>query len=127
MEKCGVVVETDEKYAKVRVERESACGGNCASCGLCNARGTYVRIRNTEGFCKGDAVRLTADDTAFLKRCALGYLCLTLCMLTGGALGAKGGNLTSFIGAAAALCAGILLLRRFFSKEMNIKAEKIER
>lgn len=127
MEKIGVVVAADEKYAKIEIERESACGGNCASCGLCGTHSALVRIRNTERLQKGDAVRLIADDTAFLKRCALGYLCLTACMLTGGALGAKGGNLTSFIGAAAALCAGILLLRRFFSKEMNIKAEKIKR
>lgn len=127
MEKYGVVIEADEKYARVKVERESACGGNCASCGLCASNSAYIKVKNTEKLEKGDNVRILCDDTRFLKRCAVGYLSLTALMILGGALGARGGESASFFGAAAALLCGILLLRRTFSRDMNIKTEKIER
>lgn len=127
MEKYGIVIETDEKYARVKVERESACGGNCASCGMCGSTGAYIKVRNTEKLEKGDKVRVVCDDTRFLKRCAVGYLSLTALMILGGALGARGGEVASFFGAAAALLCGILILRRTFSRDMNIKTEKIER
>ena len=32
----GIVVKTDGKNAVVRIEKKSACSGECSSCGLCD-------------------------------------------------------------------------------------------
>lgn len=128
MEKLGMVCAVERQYVKVRVQRASACGENCAACGACGGREMMVRIKNTGDLTVGDTVRLTSDDARFLKRTAAGYLSLTLLMIIGGWLGASGGSeWASFAGAAVALCAGIFLLRRFFSTDIDIKVEKIKR
>ena len=42
MVKSGFVVEVGEKLVKVRIERQSACGGNCAGCLGCPANAKII-------------------------------------------------------------------------------------
>ena len=57
MEKYGTVSEIQGEYMVVSVVRDSACGDNCAACGLCgNGREMTVRFKNTGNFQKGDRV-----------------------------------------------------------------------
>ena len=127
MEKTGVVAEIKNGYAYVKVERDSACGDNCAACGLCANREMMVKVKNTKNFVIGDYVMLKSDDSKFLKNSAIGYLLLTVLLLGGGVIGSLiGGEWTAFIGALVMIGVGIVILRSF-SNKMDIVAEKITR
>ena len=128
MEKYGVVTNVSGNYAEVTVTRDSACGGNCSSCGLCeNNRAMTVKIKNTGDFKKGDKLRLTSDTKTFVSHSALGYLSLTILMIAGAVVGGMLGNeWFYFWGGIIGILIGILVIRIFFSNKLEIKAEKIE-
>lgn len=65
MKQTGTVISTDGTSAKIAVVRESACGGNCASCGGCKAD-TVVEALNLAGAKKGDRVVLEMDSSRVL-------------------------------------------------------------
>lgn len=128
MEKTGVVRKVDNEYAYIVIERDSSCGENCAACGLCANREMTVKIKNTKGFEKGDKVRLKTDDKKFLKGSAIGYLLLTALLIVGGLLGSLiSGEWTAFFGALIMLAVGVIIIRKFFTKKLDVEAEKITR
>lgn len=128
MEKTGVVVEIKNGYALVNIERDSACGDNCAACGLCSNREMTVKIKNDKNFVVGDLVRLKTDDKKFLRGSAIGYLSLTILLLAGGVIGSIiGGEWTAFFGALVMIGVGVVVLRKFFTKKLDVEAEKITR
>ena len=128
MEKTGVVRKVDNEYAYIVIERDSSCGENCAACGLCANREMMVKIKNTKGFEKGDMVRLKTDDKKFLSGSAIGYLLLTALLIIGGMLGSLiSGEWTAFFGALVMLAVGVIIMRRFFAKKIDVEAEKITR
>ncbi len=128
MEKTGVVRKVDNEYAYIVIERDSSCGENCAACGLCANREMTVKIKNIKGFEKGDMVRLRTDDKKFLKGSAIGYLLLTALLIIGGLLGSLiSGEWTAFFGALIMLAVGVVIIRKFFTKKLDVEAEKITR
>ena len=54
----GTVVKIRGDYATVRIERKSACSGDCSSCGLCENPVFETDAINTVGASVGDKVRL---------------------------------------------------------------------
>ena len=127
MEKSGIVSKTHGEYMTVSINRDSACGENCAACGLCSNREMNITLKNTQGFMPGDKVRLISDDKKFLGHSALGYLSLTVLIILGGAIGtALGSQWYAFCCALLGLAAGILVLRLFLKTNIEIKVEKIE-
>ena len=52
----GIVCEIKDNKTYVYVPRESACGGNCASCSACSERKNKVEALNNIGAEKGDRV-----------------------------------------------------------------------
>ncbi len=128
MEKYGTVKETSDGYMDVTILRDSACGENCAACGLCgNGREMTLRLKNTKGFKAGDKIRLTSSDKSFLKHSAAGYLSLTALLIAGGVTGSLlGGDWMAFVGAIAGLALGILVLKLFFTDKLEIETEKVE-
>ena len=128
MEKYGTVKETSGGYMNVTILRDSACGDNCAACGLCgNGREMTLRLKNTKGFKAGDKIRLTSSDKSFLKHSAAGYLSLTALLIAGGIMGSLwGSDWAAFAGALAGLALGILVLKLFFTDKLEIEAEKVE-
>ncbi len=128
MEKTGVVVEIKDGYAFVNIERDSACGDNCAACGLCSNREMTVKIKNVKGFVVGDEVMLKTDDKKFLKGSAIGYLLMTALLIIGGLVGSiVGGEWTAFFGALVMIGVGVVILRKFFTRKLDVEAEKITR
>ncbi len=128
MEKFGTVTKIEKDKAIVTVIRDSACGENCAACGICkNSREMTMIVPNND-FKVGDKVRLVTDDKTFLKSSAIGYLLLTVLLIVGGAIGAKlGGDWAAFLSALLGLGLGVVLIRCFFAEKIEIRTEKVER
>jgi sigma-E factor negative regulatory protein RseC len=128
MEKYGTVTNISGSYMDVKIIRDSACGDNCAACGLCgNGREMTLRLKNTKGFKAGDKIRLMSNDKSFLKYSAAGYLSLTALLISGGIIGSLlGGDWTAFVGAIAGLAIGVLSLKLFFKDKLEIETEKVE-
>ena len=129
MDQIGTVCAVENDTVKIRVQRKSACGENCVSCGACGRREMIICVENNGKLENGDRVRLISDDSAFLKRSAVGYLMLTGLLILGAAAGFGIGKseIYSVAGALAALAVGVFVLRGFFKKDIDIKTEKIAR
>lgn len=126
MEKLGTVTKINGEFAEITVHRDSACGENCAACGLCANRDMTVSVKNTDGLCVGDSVRLLAEDKKFLKVSAIGYLSLTILLLVGGIIGAAlGSEWLSFALAICFVLAGIGALKILAPGSVEIKIEKL--
>ena len=128
MEKFGTVSEIQGEYMVVTVVRDSACGDNCAACGLCgNGREMTVRFKNTGDFKKGDRVCLISDDKKVMGNSALGYLSLTVLLISGGVVGGIiGGDWGAFGGAIVGIALGIGVLKLFFKNKFDIDIKKID-
>ncbi len=129
MIKTGYVIGADEKIVKIRVHRESACGGNCAHCNGCESGEVVIEAENIIGAKIGETVKILMEDKAFLKNTLWGYGALVFALILGGILGYEIFK-TDF---ASAICAfsflGIVLLIYrigFKNHKTNIKIERFE-
>ncbi len=66
MKNTGLVTECINGDVKVRFIKESACGGNCASCGACSSKPVEIIIKNTLGAKPGDKVEVESDTSHIL-------------------------------------------------------------
>lgn len=126
----GYVTEVGEGYVKVRVERQSACGGNCASCLGCPSDAKIVKCPCRGTVVKGDTVELVMDGGRFFKNIFWGYILPTVLTVAGAAAGyiltKKEG--ASVLGAGLGLAAGLALDRIIFRrKETEIVAVPTDR
>ena len=125
MEKQGTVLSVQSGTAKIKITRDSACGDNCAACGLCDMREMVVELPVDNDINMGDKVILVTKNSTFLKNSALGYITLTALLILGAIIGAKiGGDALSFVMAIAFVGIGVLTLRLIPHKNTEIKIEK---
>lgn len=125
MDAIGIVEAIEKDKIKVKIPRESACGGNCAECRVCTVKDTEITVENTIGAIVGDRVRLIADDSVFVKRAAIGYLVLTALLILGGVVGSKiGGEWMSFLCALSAVLLGLVVFRKCFKRDIDITVVK---
>lgn len=87
MYKQGIVCDVNEKYATIYFLRDSACGGECASCKGCEAQEMTVQVLNTQGASIGDRVEVISDEKQMMKISTLMYLIPFSAFLLGMALG----------------------------------------
>lgn len=129
MVEIGLVVEADNKKAKIRVPRTSACGGNCAQCASeCGAGAGFYTVANTQGLSAGDRVRMTMTARHFIWNMIAGYGMLIAALLGGILLGYY-----IFRSDGKALLTGLLIFlamiffqRRFFrNRKQHIEIEKL--
>lgn len=83
MKKKGIVVSAEGNNAHIRIQRESACGGNCASCASSCAKETVVTAINKAGAAAGDYVELEMESSRVLGAAVLVYV-IPLLMLDAG-------------------------------------------
>lgn len=118
MEQTGYVVEVLGTDVKVRVMRESACGGNCGACHGCPSGAVFVTCANDADapFMVGEEVVIEMPTKQFLGGTLGSYGIMTFCMLLGAILGylLTKHEAVSVLGGFWGLTAGILLMRVCF-------------
>lgn len=121
MKQKGYVTEITDGMARVKVSRDSACGGNCVSCKGCPSNSVIVDCRIDGNINVGDCVELTMPNGSFFKGVYFGYIQMTLLMLLGAIVGYRifGFDGASLIGAAVGLAIGIFLAKFVFSAKRN--------
>ena len=118
----GLVVEITGSKAKVRIEKKSACSGECSSCGLCNNPVYDVEAINKTDAKVGDRVKLFMPTkkvvgVAFLIYMApilAVFLIMGICTVL---------NINNYINTALCLTAILswFLLLRLFNKKADLK------
>ncbi len=132
MEQTGFVAEINNGIAKVRVDRESACGGNCAGCHGCPQTALVVSclIDPENPVQRGEKVKVVMPTGRFFSGIFKSYGVLIFMVLLGAVLGfyLTGVEGFSVLGAVLGLLLGgswvHLLSKR---SKQDIKIEKIDR
>ncbi|MEE1013759.1 MAG: SoxR reducing system RseC family protein [Clostridia bacterium] len=129
MEQIGYVVEVLGTDVKVRVVRESACGGNCGACHGCPSGAVFVTCANDIDvpFMVGEEVVVEMPAKQFFGGTLGSYGIMTLCMLLGAILGylLTKYEAVSVLGGFLGLVVGILLMRVFFQgRQAAIKVKR---
>lgn len=90
MTQNAIVKKTfDDNTAQVAVQRESACGGNCAACGGCKSMNIIIaRAKNTVHAVQGDKVTIQSSTPRILSAAAMVYLVPLLTFFLGYFIGA---------------------------------------
>ena len=84
MKQIGVVEAVNGNEITVRVNRESACGGNCASCSAgCQSGKITVTAENRAGAVTGDKVIIEMPSQKILGAAALVYILPILFLILG--------------------------------------------
>lgn len=128
MEQTGYVTEINNGILKVRVDRESACGGHCVSCKGCPSSAVIVECDASPDISVGDTVLLSVPTSRFFKNAFWGYGFITLLILVGAILGYKIGTSdnASVLGAFAGLFIGLVTVKLIFRKKtVKLTAKKI--
>ncbi len=129
MEQTGYVVSASGGAAKVRVDRESACGGNCVSCKGCPSSAVIVDVDDNLGLKKGDVVTLYEDTKKVLRYAAIGYGLMAVLLVVGAVLGfmLTHRDIMALVGAAAALLIGFVVVKLFFrNADTSFKVTEIK-
>lgn len=127
MEQNGYVTEINNGIAKVRVDRQSSCGGHCVSCKGCPSNAVIVECIAPDNIAVGDTVKLCMPKGKFFKNAFWGYGFTTILTITGAVLGylADNSDSASVLGAATGLVIGLLIVKILFKKnKIEITAKK---
>lgn len=112
MRQTGIVKEVRQSTAIVEIKRSSACGENCASCGLCQNKTMTAEAKNLINAKIGDTVIVETADKKVMNAAFLVYILPLIVMLAGYFIGALKsetvGIITAFLFLAAAFAAVIL-------------------
>lgn len=132
MEQTGFVAEISGSTAKVRVDRESACGGNCAGCHGCPKSAVLVSCPiNPEYPVKiGQEVKVIMQTGKFFSGIFKSYGVLILMVLLGAMLGfyLTGVEGFSVLGAFVGLLLGGGWVHLISKKsDTDVRMERIDR
>lgn len=128
MKQYGYVTEISDGTAKVRVMRESSCGGNCVSCKGCPAGVVTAECMVKGEVSVGDRVCLTMGKRSFYKGVFFGYGFTAALMVIGSVVGYSWFSTegASVLGAVIGLGIGLISAKLVFNGKSEITAEKTE-
>lgn len=89
MYQTGIVEELSKDMAKIRIQRSTACGETCASCGMCPAKDMVISALNKPNAKVGDTVSVYLSDAKILKAAFLVYIIPIIMLVIGYAIGIK--------------------------------------
>ena len=123
MTKLGFVREIKGNMAYVRFLRESACGGNCSSCGGCGTKPFDKWMENTLELNVGDKVEVETDNNKILLSAFMVYIFpLLLFFISAFSVSFLWGN---FVGTIAGIV--VFFLSFIITKKYGDKSEVIFR
>ena len=117
MTTIGTVVEASPHNIRVRIDRQSACGGQCVSCKGCSSEAVFITCPNDADYCVGDSVCLQMPFGKLLKNAFWGYGLMAILMFFGALLGygiirqEKASVIGAFLGLILGFCIVRLLFR----------------
>lgn len=121
MEQIGYVVGIENGRAKIRVDRQSACGGNCSGCHGCMQEAVFVYQEDdpTSPFQVGERVRLVMQTGSFFSGIFQSYGFMILTFFVGAILGYRISNreIVSVAGGFLGLLLGGALVHFCFKKK----------
>ena len=103
MVQTGLIKKLHGNIADVEIHRSTACGDNCASCGLCSGRTSIVKAANAAGAAEGDTVLIDMADKKVLGAAFLVYIVPLVLLVAGYFIGnalfmtEPGGIITGFL------------------------------
>ena len=83
MVQTGIIKGTRGDIADVEISRSTACGDNCASCGLCSGRTAIVKATNKINAAEGDTVLMEMADKTVLGTAFLVYVIPLILLVCG--------------------------------------------
>lgn len=129
MENLGIITEVTKDKIKIRIDRQSACGGNCQSCAGCPSNAVVVEAERDADYHIGETVKLVTDTKVFLKSAFIGYGTMVILMVicaVGGYMYSKSESF-SVISAFAGLVIGFFILKIVYrNQKEQYKIVKIE-
>lgn len=129
MKQMGYVTEVGNNKVKVRVVRESSCGGNCASCKGCSSGELVIECEAEDNVHIGDRVILTMPSKTFFNGIFWGYAQVIIMMVAGAILGYRifESEISSVFGMLAGTAVGLCISKAFSVKSsLTIKAKKAD-
>ena len=131
MEQIGYVTQIDDHEVKIRVMRESACGGNCGACHGCPSGAILVTYPNDPEhlFFVGETVVIEMPTGKFLGGTLRSYGVMTLAMILGAILGyfLTHTELGSVFGTMIGFVVGVLFMRWLVHRQVNMICVKRQR
>ncbi len=128
MKQYGYVTEVFENTIKVRVIRESSCGGNCVSCKGCPANAVIIECEKNDDYYSGEKVCLIMNDKSYYNGLFWGYGQLILLTVILSVLGYYifRSEASSVFGGTIGLVLGLFIAKLIFkNRKCEIKAEKV--
>lgn len=119
MEKVGLVLNTEDKYANISVQRPSGCGDNCGSCSAnCDSSKIVINLKNDIGAKKGDLVKIKSSSRKVYRYALVIYLIPLVMFIMGILIGVKkfASELSGFL-----LGVGFLIISLFIIKIIDNK------
>lgn len=91
MQQRGFISTADDRLARVIIQRESACGHSCDSCGGgCNSSNSIIlELENTLGAKAGEYVIVESKSSTILKTAFVAYIIPLMLMIVGVLIGMK--------------------------------------
>jgi len=74
MNEQGEVIEIIGDNVRVKIDRKSACGGNCADCGMCSKNANIIIAKNEANAQQGDTVMVRMSSGNVLTAAFLVYV-----------------------------------------------------
>ena len=74
MEQTGYVKDIKGERALVKILRDTACGGSCGDCNLCENKEKEEWVINTAGAQKGDTVKIEISTSSALIMSFVAYM-----------------------------------------------------
>lgn len=127
MTSSGLVIDIKDNKALIRFIRESACGGNCASCGGCGAKPLDVWINNTLSVSVGEKVEIETESSKILLSAFITYIFpllvfLSCYMIFTNTFGKTAGIISGVIGFL-----GSLIAVRLYGKRLKLDYKMLRR
>ena len=129
MNNIGTITEITDSTVKIKIVRDSACGGNCQSCTGCELKDHFITADLTDlDFTPqvGNCVNIFLDNKTFYAYTVSGYAVFVILLIAGAVSGYMKFKTedASVLGAFLGLAIGFLALKLIFKNKKSAYTER---